>query len=216
MEAEIGDAAQAIWKLTPGKSKLMALNLGGGTQWETSRTLRYYLDQYHQFDCPGSLGMDDVYGQRVAAFQKHLEGHIQRGLWCRVHFHYIGGGLSTSEANFRAALDVAAQRKSALWIAGMADIHKYQTERNGSALSLASSDPRRVTFRLSSQTDPDLYDHPLTLEVKVPAPWIPERIAAKDGHDKAVGLRRVQAKAETVLRLDVPARTAEYSIEVSR
>jgi hypothetical protein len=31
-EAEIGQAAEAIWKLSPGKSKLTALNLGGGTQ----------------------------------------------------------------------------------------------------------------------------------------------------------------------------------------
>ena len=42
MEAEIGDAARAIWAMTPGKSKLMALNLGGGTLWETTRTLRHY------------------------------------------------------------------------------------------------------------------------------------------------------------------------------
>lgn len=44
MDAEIGEAARAIWKLTPRRSRLTALNLGGGTQWATSRTLRYYLD----------------------------------------------------------------------------------------------------------------------------------------------------------------------------
>ena len=65
-EAEIGDAAKAIWQLFPGKSKLMALNLGGGTRWETTRTLRYYLDKYHLFDASGSsTGMDDTYGNRV-------------------------------------------------------------------------------------------------------------------------------------------------------
>lgn len=41
MEAEIRDAAQVIWKLTPGRSPLMALNLGGGTSWNTTHTLRY-------------------------------------------------------------------------------------------------------------------------------------------------------------------------------
>jgi peptidoglycan/xylan/chitin deacetylase (PgdA/CDA1 family) len=50
MDAEIGAAARAIWKLTPGQSRLTALNLGGGTQWTTSRTLRYYLDKYHHLD----------------------------------------------------------------------------------------------------------------------------------------------------------------------
>ena len=58
MDREIGTATEAIWKLTPGRSKLMALNLGGGTRWETTRTLRHYLDKYHQFDASsGSLGM---------------------------------------------------------------------------------------------------------------------------------------------------------------
>jgi hypothetical protein len=93
MENEIGGAAEAIWKLTPGKSKLTALNLGGGTQWETTRTLRYYLDKHHQFDASsGSLGMDDSYGGRVEAFRKALQTHLDRGLWCRVHYHYIGEG----------------------------------------------------------------------------------------------------------------------------
>ncbi|MBI5395948.1 MAG: polysaccharide deacetylase family protein, partial [Verrucomicrobia bacterium] len=133
MEAEIGEAAQAIWKLTPGRSKLMALNLGGGTRWETTRTLRYYLDKYHQFDASqNSTGMDDSYGNRVANFRHILEQHLQRGLWCRIHYHYIGDGLSSSEANFRAALDIAKEHQSDLWIAGMADIHKYQSERNAS------------------------------------------------------------------------------------
>ncbi|MBI2479384.1 MAG: polysaccharide deacetylase family protein, partial [Planctomycetia bacterium] len=43
MESEVREAAQAIWEMTPGKSKLTALNLGGGTRWETTHTLRYYL-----------------------------------------------------------------------------------------------------------------------------------------------------------------------------
>ncbi len=159
MDREIGSAAEAIWKLTPGKSKLAALNLGGGTQWETTRTLRHYLEKYHQFDASsGSLGMDDSYGGRVEAFRKALETHINRGLWCRVHYHYIGEGLSSSEANFRAALDIAKQHQDKLWIAGMADIHKYLTERNSAKLTLVKSDAKSVTFQLDCTTDVTLYE----------------------------------------------------------
>lgn len=62
MEAEIGEAAKTIWRLFPDKSRLTALNLGGGTLWETTRTLRYYLEKYHHFDASqNSLGMDDSY-----------------------------------------------------------------------------------------------------------------------------------------------------------
>lgn len=213
MEAEIGEAAEAIWKLSPGRSKLTALNLGGGTYWETSRTLRYYLDKYHHFEISGSLGMDDVYGRRVAAFREHVEQHIQRGLWCRVHFHSIGDGRGTSEANFRAALDIAKEHERDLWIAGMADIYKYQTERNGSSLSVVQSDARHFAFRLSIQTDQELYDQPLTVEVLTPASRSLEGIAVQDAQGKAIALRKVQANGQTVLRLDVPPRTADYTIQ---
>lgn len=215
MEAEIGGAAQAIWKLAPGRSKLMALNLGGGTHWETTRTLRYYLDKYHQFETSGSLGMDDTYGNRVAAFRRALEQHLDRGLWCRIHYHYIGDGLSSSEANFRTALDVAKEHQSNLWIAGMADIHKYQTERNASKLTLQQSGPTRLSFQLTCTTDATLYDQLLTIEALAPQSSDARRLVVKDGGGKVIPLRLVQADGVSALRFDVAPRNAVYSIEMT-
>lgn len=214
MEREIGEAAQTIWELTPGRSKLMALNLGGGTRWETTRTLRHYLDKHHQFDASsGSLGMDDSYGGRVAAFRTMLEQHLKRGLWCRIHYHYIGDGLSSSEANFRAALDIAKEHRARLWIAGMADIHKYQTERDASKLSLEKSDPRSLTFRLTCQTEATLYDQPLTLEILRAPSLDAQRIVVKDAQGKAVASRAVEVDGAKLLRFEVPPRDGSYSIE---
>ena len=168
MEHEIGEASKAIWKLFPKRSKLAALNLGGGTQWVTTKTLGYYLDKYHLFDASAnSTGMDDTYGNRVATFRRLLEAHIKRGLWYKVHYHYIGKGLSSSEANFRAALDIAKEHKGKLWIAGMADIHKYQTERRRTQLAIENNGPSCVSLQLSCSTTPELYDQPLTIEVKL-------------------------------------------------
>jgi peptidoglycan/xylan/chitin deacetylase (PgdA/CDA1 family) len=215
MEREIGGAAEAIWKLTPGRSRLMALNLGGGTYWETTRPLRHYLDKYHQFDASsGSLGMDDTYGGRVEAFRKALELHLQRGLWCRMHYHYIGEGLSSSEANFRAALDIARHHQNRLWIAGMADIHKYQTERNASKLALARSDATSVTFRLEVDTDPTLYDQPLTLELAAPAAWGPG-LKIQDDQGSAIPAKSVDTSGGVTWRMEVPARRAEFQIKAS-
>jgi hypothetical protein len=216
MEAEVGDAAKAIWKLFPGKSKLTALNLGGGTVWETTHTLRYYLDKYHQFDASqNSLGMDDSYGNRVATFRRMLEQHIQRGLWCRIHYHYIGAGLSSSEANFRAALDIAKEHEAALWIAGLADVYKYQTERSGSALSLVSSDARHLSFKLSCLTDPELYDQPLTIEVAIPKSWPADRIVISDGQSKTFAFRTVQHRGQIRLRFELAPRSAAYTITLT-
>jgi hypothetical protein len=216
MEREIGQAAQAIWNLFPGKSRLMALNLGGGTWWETTRTLRYYLDKYHLFDASGnSTGMDDTYGNRVENFRRMLEQHIERGLWYRIHYHYIGEGLSSSEANFRAVLDIAKEREAALWIAGMADVHKYQTECGGAALVVVKAGPRQLTFSLSCLTDPELYDQPLTIAATIPKSWPPDRITVKDARGETIAIRTVPAAGQDVLRFDVAPRSAAYTIELS-
>lgn len=209
MEREIGGAAEAIWKLTPGRSKLMALNLGGGTMCETTRTLRHYLDKYHQFDASsGSLGMDDSYGGRVEAFRKALQTHLERGLWCRVHYHYIGEGLSSSEANFRAALDIAKRHQDKLWIAGMADIHKYQTERSSTKLTLVKSDAKSLAFQLDCATDATLYDQPLTLEVTAPA----AKVVIKDEAGASIATQLIEVGGAKLLRFEVPPRDAVYSI----
>lgn len=212
MAREIGGAAEAIWELTPGKSKLTALNLGGGTMWETTRTLRYYLDKYHQFDASsGSLGMDDSYGGRVEAFRKALQTHLDRGLWCRMHYHSIGEGLSSSEANFQAALDIAKQHQDKLWIAGMADIYKYQTERSSAKLMLVKSDAKSLAVQLDCTTDAALYDQPLTIEITPPASWDKNRIAIQD----AAGHTCPATITASGLRFEVPPRDGIFSITFS-
>ena len=214
MEHQIGEASKAIWTLFPDKSKLLALNLGGGTQWETTRTLRYYLDKYHLFDASAnSTGMDDTYGNRVAAFRRFLERHIERGLWYKVHYHYIGEGLSSSEANFRAALDIAKEREAELWIAGMADIHKYQTERRCASLTIENAGDHRAILRLSCSTDPELYDQPLTIDVTLPQLWATERVAVTDQKARKIDTRRVLSSEGSLLRFDVPPNDSKYTIE---
>lgn len=216
MDREIGSAAEAIWKLTPGKSKLLALNLGGGTRWETTHTLRYYLLRHFQFDASsGSLGMDDSYGGRVEAFRKALQTHLERGLWCRVHYHYLGEGLSTSEANFRAALDIAKQHLDKLWIAGMADIHKYQTERDTARLRLVKSGASSLLFQFDCATDPTLYDQPVTLEITPPAAWQAARVSVKDPSGSLLKVHRSESGGHPLLRLEIPPHDAGYSVTAS-
>ena len=213
MEQEIGDAAKAIWKLFPEKSKLLALNLGGGTQWATTRTLRYYLDKYHLFDASSnSTGMDDTYGNRVATFRQLLEKHIERGLWYRVHYHYIGKGLSSSEANFRAALDIAKEHESELWIAGMTDIYKYQTERDRAALAIVNRGPERTAVTLSCSTDAKLYDQDLTIEISLPQGWPPEQVTVTP-IEPGRGVVAVSVSGNTAIRCDLPPITATYIVE---
>lgn len=216
MEYEIGEASKALWKLFPDKSQLMALNLGGGSQWVTTKTLRYYLDKYHLFDASAnSTGMDDTYGNRVANFRRLLERHIERGLWYKIHYHSIGEGLSASESNFRAALDIAKEHESELWIAGMADIYKYQTERKESKLTLVNSDRDHLSLKLVCLSDVELYNQPLTLEVTLPKSWPPNRVLVKNLQGKAITTRIAQDSNPTLLRFEVAPLDANYTIELA-
>ncbi len=213
MEQQVGDASKAIWALFPDNSRLLALNLGGGTKWETTRTLRYYLDKYHLFDASsGSMGMDDVYGNRVAAFRQHLERHIQSEGWCKMHFHAIGENRNSSEANFRGALDIAKEHESQVWIAGMAEIHKYRTERERAELSIANKGPNRAVLTLRCSTEPDLYDQALTIRVALPPAWAPDEVSVKSVAS-AVVVPTVSPSEDAAIRFDVPPIAATYIIE---
>jgi hypothetical protein len=213
MEAEIGEAARTIWPLFPHRSRLLALNLGGGTLWSTSHTLRHYLDKYHLFDASsGSLGMDDSYGGRVDQLRRSLDQHIQRGLWCRIHYHYIGEGLSSSEANFRAAMEEIKSRAARLWIAGMADIHKYATERAATSLDPVDPGGNEFAFRLNCATDPTLYDQALTVEMTPPEAWSPHRITVRSDSGERIALRTAKVGDRTVLRFEAAARNETYRI----
>jgi hypothetical protein len=142
-----------------------------------------------------------------------LEAHIERGLWYKVHYHSIGDGLSSSEANFRAALDIAQEHEDKLWIAGMADIYKYESERRGAKLEIENKSESRVILKLSCLTELELYDQPLTLDVTIPKPWSTERVVITDHNAKKVHLRTVSTPDGSVLRFDVRPTDAEFTIK---
>jgi peptidoglycan/xylan/chitin deacetylase (PgdA/CDA1 family) len=210
MDAEIRLAAEIIREVAPHQGKLLALNLGGGTTWTTSRTLRQYLDSHHHFEIGGSLGMDDVYGGRVEAFRKHLDSHVERGLWARAHYHGVGPGKGASEANFRAALEIVRHYRDRIWNAGMGEVHRYQSVRDGARLVPVESGDDRMVFRIETTTDPDLYDRALEIEARLPAGWRGAKVETDDG----VGIKvsAFSAEGQSMIRFEIPPRTVTYRL----
>jgi hypothetical protein len=212
MAWQVGGASRVIWDLFPNRSKLIALNLGGGTWWVTTKTLRHYLDTYALFDTSGSLGMDDVYGKRVAAFRRHLERHIKGAGWCRIHYHSIGEESAASEANFRAALDVVKGCEPDLWIAGMADIYKYLTERRGATLAIESRRERQAVLILSCSTDTQLFDQALTLRVTLPESWPAEHVTITNSSNFQLKTQTLSIPGGELLQFDVPPTDGEFTV----
>ncbi len=214
MEREIAEAAEYIRGLFPDRSKLLALNLGGGTSWVTTKSLRHYLDKHRLFNVSGSLGMDDVYGDRPGALRQHLARHLERELWCRIHFHSIGKEQSASEQNFRAALEVIKAQEADLWIAGLADAFKYQQERKAAGLSLSSVGPKGVALNLRCGTDPALFDQPLTIALTLPAGWVSDKLTVSRPDGSGVRTIRPEAAPQgRVVRFDVPPTEATYVVK---
>ena len=201
-EREIGEVAKYIRFLFP-KATLIALNLGGGTRWTTKKPMRYFLEKYGLFYIPGSLGMDDIYGRRVEALRRHLERHIERGLWCRVHFHSIGKGMASSLETFRGALKVVEEYREKLWVAGMAEAYKYWRERLASRLVLKEVGKGRYLVRVSCETDPRVYDLPLTVELRLPTGWKGVKVAAVKGKDSP-RVQCLKRGGTLVARFDIP------------
>jgi hypothetical protein len=214
MEREIGEVSQYIWSLFPHRRRLHALNLGGGTVWVTANPFRYYLDKYHMFHVSGSLGMDKAYGDRVTALQRHLTRHIERGLWCRVHFHSIGKGLSISEEDFHAAMELVKNHESDLWVAGLADVYKYQQERRAARLSVTPLSSTQAAMNVWCGTDPELYNQPLTIEVALPHSWLPEEVVVtKSDSVSEEAVRTAWTPGRQLIRFDVAPINGAYIIE---
>jgi len=217
IDRELGDVSKYIWQLFPKRSKLVALNLGGGTTWTTRGPLQHWLDKYRLVPISGSLGMDDVYGNRIAALERHLVRHIERGVWCRAHYHSIGEGYASSGANFRAAMRLVEKHKRELWITGLADAYKYQQEHKSAKLSLIARGPDLVGLRLVCATAPALYDQPLTIQLDLPQGWpmAAVRVERKDDGSALAVDRALDAEQPSV-RFHVPPVSGSYLIHRSR
>jgi hypothetical protein len=213
LEREIGDTSKYIWGVYPQRSRLVALSIGGGTFITTVHPLQYFLDTYAVFPVWGSLGMDDVYGDQVSTFRRRLKDHVERGLWCKIHFHSIGEGLATSVDHFVSAMEIVKEFRSDVWVAGLADAFKYQEEWKASTLSAESAAPDEVAIQLNCLSDPELYDQPLTLEVAMPEAWKADEISVSGALGPPVPFVDLRsAGGERLLRFDVAPVTGRYLI----
>jgi peptidoglycan/xylan/chitin deacetylase (PgdA/CDA1 family) len=102
-----------------------------------------------------------------------------------VLFHGVGGDwLSMPLPDFITLLDTLDGKKNMIWVTDALSAHKYETERAGAETKPAEAGEKKIRLTLSTRADPKLYDLPLTLVTRVPAPW--KRCQVTQGTDKAV------------------------------
>lgn len=209
-DRELGEAATYIRSLFPGKSELLCVNLGGGTVWTHALPLRCLFDK-HRLVAPRPRLAISMTNDRANAYKDLLDQAIQAGVWATALFHQIGSPW-VSEETFRSVLEITREREQQLWIAGMGTVHKYEREREHSALSMRTVAPEEGRLVLTCRTDPALYDQPLTIELTLPDGWAPQAVRVRSAEGAAVKVREVGGAKPAALRFDLPPRGGEYVI----
>jgi hypothetical protein len=209
-EQEIGGASQVIWGLLPGKSKLACFSAGGGTVWTYGRTLRSILDQYELFSFQPRLGIS-MTDSAAENYRRILEQTIETKVSVMVLFHQIEKGAVSVET-FRAVLETTKTHDAEIWVAGMADVFKYQEERNASALALRSGPGGSLTLAVTCGTDRARYDQALTIELALPDGWSAQTLKVRGPQGTAVASRAAIVDGRQVVRFDVPPANGEFTL----
>lgn len=201
-DREIGGCAHHIWKLYPEKSKLRPFLRGGGTTWSISADeMRELMDRYYLFRAPSRASISDD-REINRPVQKAREA-LANERWGLVGFHGIGGQwISTSEKVFVEMLDFLVDNKDRIWTGTTGDVFRYTQERDAvKMVSLTALS--KHSFRISIECDPtklklygrpftELYDMPLTVQVRVPESW--NRFAVEQvGRNQSTAVTRAGA-----------------------
>lgn len=214
-EAEIGECADRIRQLQPERSSVLAFQPGGATLWLQRKPMEFFRQKYHLYEPTGSMSCSEDYEWfGFERFQERLDEAIAEGGWMQCHFHCIGEGhLGISEPLFRRLLEEARARSDEIWQDGIAAIYQYREERDGADVLAHGTGADTLTLSLACATDPEIYTHPLTLEVWLPAGCESGTVADAEG--RPVEMWMEEAGDRRVLRFDVAPVDAAYTVRAA-
>ena len=170
---EISESFKKIWELNPpDKSKMLPFNRGGGTVWpdgyrktvQSKFPVADYSNEAVRY--PG----EDNKNELIAFAKKAMKDNA----WHTVLTHGTGPNLEWlgfEVSNFEALLDYLESVKDKLWVGNAGDVYKYVTEWKSAKVTVTHSDDALIQLNLVADTDPELYDYPLTLITEVPQDW---------------------------------------------
>lgn len=186
---EIGGVSRLIWKLYPNKGKLLVFASGGGAKWggkdweEASEEYKLIAKKYNLIDLYDGKHPAFSVGSKNghAEVNGRVQAGVQRGEHLPILFHsigrpglkeriaaiYHGYDLNLPSEEFDKTLLHLVEMKDQLWVAPLADVLKYETERNQSRVSLVSRNKGFLVVMLQVGTDPSLYDQELTIIISV-------------------------------------------------
>ncbi len=194
---EIGECSKHIWNLFPCKSKVLAFRSGGGTTWNIAKPWSYYHEKWHLISAPNSASVGtSPEACKIAdldTFKRYLERTVEDRDWISFYYHTIGAerSMAIAERAFRDQVRYLRSRRREIWFGGIAQVHKYREERRKAKIEIQAVEPFKLKIDVTCETDPELYDQPLTVWIGLPeGRWPVEDIQALDGDGRPIPMRR--------------------------
>ncbi|MBF0196978.1 MAG: polysaccharide deacetylase family protein [Planctomycetes bacterium] len=190
-EEEIKKAAEAIRQFNPSQGRLLLWCRPGGTNWgkvltqdQENGLLKKY-GMAHESGGPynwGGRGQNQAFSTRNSKniwgnksfdeLKYHVDKAINKGVWSFLIFHGIGGDHMKQDLKpFVEMLEYMEQNKDKLWFPTCTQAYKYAKEYQTAKCNTSKVSKDSIVINLSSDTDPELFDYPLSLITKISSGW---------------------------------------------
>jgi len=152
--------------------RLISFAQPGGVPWTLTTAAKAELfAKHHLIERPPFFG----YPFQIKTQEQVLalvDAALETGEMGHHDFHGVGGDWHATPLDiFNALLDKLEANRDKLWITDPISWHQYATERASTEVKVVQSEPNAIQVQLSSNTDPEFYDMPLTLSTRVPSTW---------------------------------------------
>lgn len=129
------------------------------------------------------------------------------GGWVSTHYHQIGGSKDSIDGMLARLVPYIKSGK--LWSATFAAAAQYGQERDTATLTMGNVGRNAITFTLTDKMNDLLFDHALTIKIKVDSTWTAAR-AYQNG--KEMNTRVVTDGGETYLFVDAIPDRGEVTV----
>jgi peptidoglycan/xylan/chitin deacetylase (PgdA/CDA1 family) len=150
-----------------------------GARGTTGGTTPVHLLDYLNTRSLGVNGLVD--GEPSTAFgrihDKRSFLYSQYRGWCVTLYHGLN---EAGKARTLETLDYVKANEDIFWVAPFTDVAKYAQQRESSTLDISLVQPDRIEFDVTDRMKDPVFDHPLTVKLRLDATWTGV-VARQDG-----------------------------------
>jgi hypothetical protein len=120
--------------------------------------------------------------------------------WLCTHFHTVQDKVAEE-----ARLAYVASLSDLIWWGSFGEVVRFGQERDSAELTMVENSVAKIAFELTDRMNDLIFDHPLSIKLRIPAEWSGQAVATQNG--KPAGLTLVNHEGVDYVVVDaVPDR----------